>query len=121
VDQNLKQIIETNISGYNDEQKENYFMMLARAIKEADQFRIKTPTAEKARKLLEAYVEERMDSGTKRKLQEASRTMDYDLLEEVIAICDEKGYATKLTRLCRELLDKVRFLPSCKSFFFFFK
>lgn len=48
-----------------------------------------------------------MDPTTKRLLKEAHDTKDREKLERVLEICDEKGYATKLTRACRELLEKV--------------
>jgi hypothetical protein len=46
--------------------KEEYFDRLAMAVRQADEFRIKSPEAEKARKMLDEFVEARMDPATKR-------------------------------------------------------
>ena len=83
------------------------FGMQAQAVREADKFRLKTPIANKARKLLERFVEERMDSRTKKMLQDAKREKNRAKLEEAVKICDREGFVTKLVRECRELLEKI--------------
>ena len=80
---------------------------LSFAVRAADKFRISTPDAEKARALLEKYVEERMDPKTKRDLESAKTSMDRAKLEEVLAVCDKEGYVTSLVRECRQLLSQI--------------
>eukprot|EP00462_Mataza_sp_D1_P023215 CAMPEP_0175129960 /NCGR_PEP_ID=MMETSP0087-20121206/5753_1 /TAXON_ID=136419 /ORGANISM="Unknown Unknown, Strain D1" /LENGTH=1504 /DNA_ID=CAMNT_0016412149 /DNA_START=25 /DNA_END=4539 /DNA_ORIENTATION=- len=104
---NLAKLLRTDPNSLSEAEKEQYFMDLARGVNEADKFRLEDESCRRARAALEKYIEERMDPQTKRLLQEAHDTMDIDKLERVLDICDEKGYATKLTRKCRELLEQV--------------
>jgi myosin heavy subunit len=87
--------------------KEEYFDRLAMAVRQADEFRLKTPTSDKARKLLDDYIEARMDPNTKRLLEEAVRTMEKPKLEKALSEAALHGYRTSLTRKCSELLEQV--------------
>ena len=89
------------------EEKEEYLADLAYAVREADAFRIKTPTAEKARNLLEHFVEERMDPETKRRLAAAKSSMNKDDLRSVLKHCEQQGYITKLVRECCEIMERI--------------
>eukprot|EP00808_Paulinella_micropora_P021135 g79262.t1 len=104
----LRELCNKNVNSMNEGQKEDHFTALARAVRQADEFRMKTPEAERARDLLENFVEQRMDADTKKKLQEAVASKEQKLLEEVLATCSAKGYRTKLVRAANELLEKVK-------------
>uniref|UniRef100_A0A7S4DMC0 Myosin motor domain-containing protein n=1 Tax=Lotharella globosa TaxID=91324 RepID=A0A7S4DMC0_9EUKA len=103
----LRRLSRVDANSMDPKDREAYFVELAMAVSEADKFRVKTPDAEKARKMLEAFVEARMDPKTKRELNEAYEKQDLKLLQRVLAKCDKEGYRTKLTRKCQELLSKI--------------
>lgn len=66
------------------------------------------PHTHTARKLLDRYVEERMDPATKRKLEEALAAKDLRLLEAVLRICESNGYQTSIVRQCQELYERIQ-------------
>ena len=107
IDANLARLVQVSTAGMSKAQKDDYIVELANAVREADLFRVKSADAERGRAMLDRFIEERMDPGTKRDLEEAHRTMDRLKLETVLATCDAKGYITSLVRKCRELLGKV--------------
>lgn len=104
---NIVLLLGKDISQYTDEQKEEHYSNLARSVTDADRFRLTDAACTRARAALESYVEARMDSNTKRLLEEAHASMEQAKLIAVLEICEEKGYATKLTRACHELLEQV--------------
>lgn len=87
--------------------KEKYFEELSRAIEQANEFRLQSPVAKKARKLLDDYIESRIDDNTKAQLQTAYDAVDQRQLEEVIAIVDQYGYKTKLCIKAKALLARI--------------
>eukprot|EP00462_Mataza_sp_D1_P024235 CAMPEP_0175127448 /NCGR_PEP_ID=MMETSP0087-20121206/4390_1 /TAXON_ID=136419 /ORGANISM="Unknown Unknown, Strain D1" /LENGTH=1428 /DNA_ID=CAMNT_0016409423 /DNA_START=43 /DNA_END=4329 /DNA_ORIENTATION=+ len=107
IGEKLEKICAVSVSGMSESQKEDYFGRLAAAVRTADEFRVNTPIANKARKLLDDYIEQRMDPQTKALLEEAVRTKDKATLEKALTVCAQEGYRTQLTRQCSELLEKV--------------
>ena len=107
IHKNLEKLTTVDWSGFDHDEKESFIIQLADAVQQADLFKIKTSAAEKGRSMLEMFVEERMDPETKRRLEEAKKTMDRDLLDDVLEHCGRMGYITKLVRACRELQEKV--------------
>ena len=107
IHKNLEKLTKVDWSGFGHDEKEAFIIQLADAVQQADLFKIKTPAAEKGRSMLEMFVEERMDPETKSRLEKAKRTMDRDLLDDVLEHCGRMGYITKLVRACRELQEKV--------------
>eukprot|EP00039_Didymoeca_costata_P010685 m.144552 g.144552 ORF g.144552 m.144552 type:complete len:1420 (-) comp14925_c0_seq1:86-4345(-) len=105
--QNLDRLTKVDYSDFSEKEKELFIIELADAVREADLFKIKTKSAEKGRNLLEQFVEERMDTATKKKLEKAKKNMDRELLIEVLEHCDKQGYITKLVRACKELLEQI--------------
>ncbi len=103
----LRRLTRVDANSMPADERENYFVELAEAVSEADKFRVKTPDAERARKMLEAFVEARMDPQTKRELKEALESQDRKKLEAVMAKCEREGYRTSLTRKCAELLSQI--------------
>jgi myosin heavy subunit len=88
-------------------EKEAYFIELSGTIRAADEFRIKTPISDQARKLLDKYVEERMDGETKQQLRNAVSTKDKTIIEKVLRICEGRGYQTSLVRECSVLYEQI--------------
>mmetsp|Transcript_10588 Transcript_10588/g.25881 ORF Transcript_10588/g.25881 Transcript_10588/m.25881 type:complete len:1397 (-) Transcript_10588:192-4382(-) len=103
----LKRLSRVDANTLAPKEREGFFIELAEAVSEADKFRVKTDDAERARRMLEAFVEARMDPKTKRELKEAYEKQDLKLLREVVKKCDKEGYRTKMTRQCQELLAKI--------------
>jgi hypothetical protein len=90
-----------------EHEKESYFIELAATIRAADEFRIKTPVSEQARRLLDKYVEERMDGETKQQLRSAVSSKDKTVIEKVLRTCESRGYQTSLVRECAELYEQI--------------
>eukprot|EP00040_Diaphanoeca_grandis_P025752 m.143132 g.143132 ORF g.143132 m.143132 type:complete len:1427 (-) comp30293_c0_seq1:306-4586(-) len=105
---NLSKLTRVDHESMDHEEKENYIIRLADAVRQADLFRIKNKDAEKGRNMLEIFVEERMDPKTKRDLQLAIESMDLNKLERVLEVCEREGYITKLVRACRELCEQIQ-------------
>lgn len=86
-------------------------MQLAAAVRESDLFRIKTAVAEKGRKMLEKFVEERVPVEVKERMSVAKAEMNRDELEDVLELCDAEGYAvsqiTMILNSGRSLLELV--------------
>jgi len=68
----VKQATDSNLNQMNANEKEDFFQDLGGAVKDADEFRLASPAADKARALLEAYVEERMDDRTRNMLEQVN-------------------------------------------------
>eukprot|EP00041_Stephanoeca_diplocostata_P035801 m.1275779 g.1275779 ORF g.1275779 m.1275779 type:complete len:1469 (+) comp24762_c0_seq12:253-4659(+) len=103
----LETLTNVDSSTMDHDEKENYIIRLADAVRQADLFRIKTKTAEKGRAMLEHFVEERMDPKTKRQLEDAIKSMNLDKLQTVLEVCEREGYLTKLVRRARELCEQI--------------
>jgi len=107
INEQLTQLCNVSVSGMDNKAKEEYFDKLAMAVRQADEFRLKGPVADKARKLLDDYIEARMDPETKRMLEDAIKTMDMKKLSQALAEAALHGYRTSLTRKASELLEQV--------------
>lgn len=103
----LRRLSRVNANSLKPKEREGFFIELAEAVSDTDKFRVQTADAERARKMLEAFVEARMDPKTKRELKEAFEKQDIKLLRSVVKKCDKEGYRTKMTRQCKELLSKI--------------
>lgn len=103
----LERLLAIDVAGFSKEDKESYIIELAAAVRESDLFRIKTAIAEKGRRLLEKFIEERVPKEVKERLSVAKTEMDRGELEELIELCDREGYIIKVVRECRELLEEI--------------
>ena len=74
IKERVKELIQMKTEGQSKEERDDYCMDLAYAVREASLFRITGSNIEKAKKLLDQYIEERMDPETKKLLNEAIRT-----------------------------------------------
>ena len=107
MDAELDRLCKENIKGLTEAQKEKYFEKLSRAVEQADEFRLTSEISNRARKLLDDFIESRIDDETKRMLQQAHDNVDEDLLRQALAICDREGYKTKMAKECRRLLARI--------------
>jgi len=107
INEKLQQLCAINASGLDKAAKEEYFDKLAMSVRQADEFRLKGPVADKARKLLDDYIEARMDPQTRAMLEDAIKTMDMKKLSAALAEAAVHGYRTSLTRKASELLEQV--------------
>lgn len=94
-----KRLTETDTSGMSKAEKEEYIIELAAAVRESDLFRIKTAVAEKGRKMLERFIEERVPPEVKERLNRAKMEMIRSELEELLELCDKEGYYIKVLSL----------------------
>ena len=107
INRNLQALVDKNVNSLSKEQREEHMYDLAKGVRQADEFRITTSIADQARRLLERFIEQRMDPDTKRELKDALRTVDQAALEKVIFKCNENGYRTEDYRACVQLLEQV--------------
>ena len=107
IDETIAKLCKVDYSGFNKAKKERYFQELSQAVREADKFRVKTKVAERGRDLLEKFMEQRMDAATKRKLQDGYDRRSKKKLKAALAICQDKGWITKLVRKCGEMLEQI--------------
>ena len=103
----VHQIQQLNNQSADDSMIELLYQDLANALKRADQFKIHISQNNVAKTLLEKYVEERMDIKTKNMLQQAIKEKNVSLLEQVLTICDNKGYRTSLTIQAEQLYELI--------------
>jgi hypothetical protein len=87
--------------------KDDYCMDLAYAVREASLFRIEGENVDKAKKLLDKYIEERMDPQTKQMLTDAIQTKLLQKLRDVLDRCEKKGIEGTMVSECRRLLGLV--------------
>lgn len=107
MEEELKRLIAIQIKGYTEPQKESYFQKLSMAIEQADEFRLTSEIANKARAVLDVYIESRIDDGTKAKLQWAHDNVNEEALRAALVIVDKNGFKTKLCKECRRLLTRI--------------
>lgn len=103
----LTKLCAENPGSYSKDKKDDYFSRLAAGVRQADEFRLKTAVAEKARKLLDEYIEARMDPSCRKLLEDGLKQKDKVKLEAGLKICADEGYRTSLSRKCSELLEKM--------------
>ena len=75
----LKELIAKDPSKMKDADREKYFEELSRAVNMANEFNLQSDVANKARKLLDDYIESRMDDHT-RELLETAKREGFDVL-----------------------------------------
>jgi myosin heavy subunit len=107
INQNLERLVKTDSKSMSKTEQENFSADLAKGVRQADEFRINTAVAVRARELLEHFIEQRMDPETKRELLQAQQTKEQAQLEKVLFKCNENGYRTKDTRACQAILEQV--------------
>ena len=107
IKERVKELIQMKTDGQSKEERDDYCMDLAYAVREASLFRITGSDIEKAKKLLDKFIEERMDPETKKLLNEAIRTKNGTKLQSVLDRCEKKGIEGSLVSECRRLQGLV--------------
>jgi len=104
----LKDLVGRDPSRLDDKAREQYFESLSRAVSKADEFNLQTDIANRARKLLDDFIESRMDDDTRALLEAAKASVNEQQLAEAIAVADHYEYATKLVKECKRLHKRVQ-------------
>ena len=100
IKERVKELVKINYSNMSKSDKDEYCMDLAYAVREASLFRITGPNVEKAKKLLDKFVEERMDPETKRMLETAITSKNLEKLIAVVNRCEKKGVSKSSEGAC---------------------
>ncbi|CEO99091.1 hypothetical protein PBRA_007205 [Plasmodiophora brassicae] len=104
----LKQLIAQDPAKMPDDTaRERYFERLSKAVRTASEFKLDAPVCLKAREMLLAFIESRMDDKTKALLEHGLASRDKCALQNAIAEADLHEYNTKLVRQCKKLLDRI--------------
>ena len=88
-------------------EEDDFCIDLAYAVREASLFKITGDFVNKAKALLDTYIEKRMDPKTKADLQEAIRSKDVQKLRSVLEKCEQRGIEGSLVSECRRLVALV--------------
>lgn len=108
MNETLLSLINTNVSMLTE--PELYFERLARAVRSCRRYGITSKLAIQAQKLLNDYVESRIDDRTKRLLEEAIAEKNINKLEEVCAIIEEEQYETDKCKLALRMRDRIHLI-----------
>jgi len=106
LDGKLKKLLQKAPPNYSRD-KEPFFAEFFTVINRADELNHHSEIADKARKKLDFYIENRMDPDTQRLLEGAISSVDEAQLVKAMEKADEFHYNTKLVKRCRELKEKV--------------
>jgi myosin heavy subunit len=112
----MKELVLKNPNSMSKEDKDDFCMDLAYAVREASLFKIKGNDVEKGKKLLDQLIDERMDPETKKLLNDAIKTKNLTKLREAIDRCESKGIEGSLVSQCRELQSLVEDAEGALSF-----
>ncbi len=104
---NIDRMVGKNPDSMSKDEKEQFCMELAGAVRDADTFKISVPNLAEARKMLDKLIGERIPEAVKRKLRQGLETMDKTVLREVLHHCENEGFFSSLVRDCMQLLEKI--------------
>ena len=108
MNETLKELINTDPSSLDE--PELHYERLARAVRACKRYNIQSALAEKAKKLLNTYIESRIDSQTKNLLEEAITEKDIDKLEKVCIIIEREQYETEKCKLALRMRDRIHLI-----------
>lgn len=108
MNQTLKELINTNPDSLDE--PELFYERLARAVRACKRYNIESALSEKAKKLLDTYIESRIDATTKNLLNEAIEEKDLDKLERVCAIIEREQYETDKCKLALRMRDRIKLI-----------
>merc|ERR1719223_363557 len=122
INEALKEITTTNVSKLSKAEKEEFLNKLARSVMQADEFRLKSAVAEKARDLLDSFIQARLDNDPecKRLLEQANASKDQGQLEKALEMADKRGYQAchyvrKTRDLCKQATEANDMLTVAKN------
>lgn len=108
MDSQLRELINTDVGSLED--PEYHYDRLARAIRSCRRYKIDNDLSREAIRLLEKFIEDRMDPETKRQLAEAVDTRNIEMLREVCKIVEQEDYQTKLATQAIRLKDRIELI-----------
>ena len=108
MNETLKELINTKVSSL--EEPELFYERLARAVRACKRYNIESALSEKAKKLLDTYIESRIDATTKNLLDEAINEKDLDKLERVCLIIEREQYETDKCKLALRMRDRIQLI-----------
>merc|ERR1719193_249354 len=108
MDSLLRELIETDVGKLED--PEYHYDRLARAIRSCRRYKIDNNLSREAIRLLEKFIEDRMDPQTKQMLEDAIQSRDIERLREVCEIVELEDYQTKMATQAIRLKDRIELI-----------
>merc|ERR550534_194145 len=108
MDSLLRELIETDVGQLED--PEYHYDRLARAIRSCRRYKIDNDLSREAIRLLEKFIEDRMDPQTKQMLEDAIESRDIEKLREVCEIVEQEDYQTKKATQAIRLKDRIELI-----------
>merc|ERR1719242_219437 len=108
MNETLKELISTNPSSLDE--PELFYERLARAVRACKRYNIESALSAKAKKLLDTYIESRIDATTKNLLEEAISEKDLAKLERVCVIIEREQYETDKCKLALRMRDRIKLI-----------
>merc|ERR1719242_2677433 len=108
MNETLKELINTNPSSLDE--PELFYERLARAVRACKRYNIESALSAKAKKLLDTYIESRIDATTKNLLEEAISEKDLAKLERVCVIIEREQYETDKCKLALRMRDRIKLI-----------
>eukprot|EP00485_Elphidium_margaritaceum_P007561 CAMPEP_0202691960 /NCGR_PEP_ID=MMETSP1385-20130828/6494_1 /ASSEMBLY_ACC=CAM_ASM_000861 /TAXON_ID=933848 /ORGANISM="Elphidium margaritaceum" /LENGTH=1474 /DNA_ID=CAMNT_0049347425 /DNA_START=27 /DNA_END=4451 /DNA_ORIENTATION=+ len=105
MNETLKALIQTNVATLAE--PELHFERMARVVRACKRYNIQNALSEKAKKLLNQFIESRIDAQTKNLLEQAIAEKDLDKLERVCAIIEREQYETEKCKLALRMRDRI--------------
>jgi hypothetical protein len=107
MDKELNELINVNTASMQPMAQEKYFERLSRAVQKANSFRLTSQTSERARQLLDHYIESRMDPQTRQMLEAAIRSANQEQLAAAVQQSDMHHYDAKICKEAKRMLQRV--------------
>merc|ERR1719295_2123137 len=108
MNQTLKELINTNPDSLDE--PELFYERLARAVRACKRYNIESALSEKAKKLLDTYIESRIDATTKNLLDEAINECNISKLEQVCVIIEREQYETEKCKLALRMCARIHLI-----------
>eukprot|EP01084_Bolivina_argentea_P201243 344027_1 len=110
MDATLSELIATNPRQLKQDEAELFYERMARAVRACKRYNIDNELSRKAKKLLNEYIESRIDASTKKLLTEAIDEKDIDKLEAVCVIIESEQYETDKCKLALRMRDRIHLI-----------
>jgi len=101
----LREILATNIPALPE--PDLFYQRIGQVVRSCNRYNIHSSDAEAVRELLEKFIMERMDPGTRELLEQALETRDLNMLIEVCEIIELNDYQTTKCQLAIKLRDRI--------------
>eukprot|EP00484_Ammonia_sp_Unknown_P018101 CAMPEP_0197028252 /NCGR_PEP_ID=MMETSP1384-20130603/7978_1 /TAXON_ID=29189 /ORGANISM="Ammonia sp." /LENGTH=1466 /DNA_ID=CAMNT_0042457223 /DNA_START=22 /DNA_END=4422 /DNA_ORIENTATION=+ len=108
MNETLRELINTDVSKLDE--PELHFERMARAVRACKRYNIENELSEKAKKLLNQFIESRIDAQTKNLLEQAINEKDIEKLERVCIIIEREQYETEKCKLALRMRDRIHLI-----------